>query len=87
MRVRELETRRLFPAGPKDDPDNLGHKWSEIETLNLLRGVLKHGENEWQSIKEEFGFAPQRRSRYLAYVWRSVKHSMTRDLEEMNQKR
>ena len=49
--------------------------------------VMKHGENEWQAVKEEFGFAPQRRCRYLAYVWRSIKHSMARDLDEMNQRR
>ena len=87
VQVRELETNRLLPSGVKEGADDVVHKWSEIETLNLLRGVLKHGENEWMAIKEEFGFAPLRRLSFLASVWRSVKHSMQRDLEEMNSKR
>lgn len=60
--------------------------WSEIETINLLKGVNQWGENEWKEILDKLNFQSNRSCNDLSSKWREIKRVMIDDLQLLNKK-
>lgn len=58
-------------------------KWTDMERIELLRGVVKHGERNWSMIHENFSFQSFRTPNALAYKWNQLKNIMMQDLHSI----
>lgn len=70
-----------------NEQDPKAPKWSEEETANLLRGVLKYGEQNWRTILNEEQFEKSRAVNQLVLKWRMIKIFMKGELDSLNVKR
>ena len=88
LELKEYDNERLRRLGALiSESDYKTQKWSEIETANLLRGILKHGEQNWKSILNEEQFEKSRTVNQLILKWRMIKIIMKGELDAMNVKR
>lgn len=88
LALKEYDNVRLRRLGALiNESDSKGQKWSEVETANLLRGILKHGEQNWRNILNEEQFEKSRTVNQLIFKWRMIKIIMKGELDAMNVKR
>lgn len=86
--LKAYDTERLKRLGALfTDKDSKPSKWTEVETANLLRGIFKHGENNWRTILAEEQFEKGRTVNQLVLKWRMIKIFMKGELDAMNIKR
>ena len=69
------------------DSSRNGPAWSELETISLLKGILKHGENSWTNILSDEKFEKSRNSNQIALKWQMIKIYMKGELDSINVKR
>lgn len=55
--------------------------WTDVEILNLLKGVVKYGEHSWSEVCEKYEFKGQRTANALALQWKALKSQMLRDVQ------
>lgn len=88
LELKKYETKRLKKLGALIEEGTLSHKqWSELETINLLRGIFRFGENNWKLILKEENFDKSRTVNQLILKWRMIKIFMKGELDAMNVKR
>jgi len=58
-------------------------EWNDRETYYLLKGIYKHGENEWNEILCSFKFKDSRTPNCLAFKWRELKTVMVDEIERL----
>lgn len=55
--------------------------WTEVEKLNLLRGIVKLGEHNWSEMCDKCNFQSFRTPNSLAFKWSQLKSLMIQDLK------
>lgn len=85
--LKKFENERLQKLGALVSDDNKTPKFSELETANLLRGIYKYGESNWNNILTEEKFDKDRTVNQLILKWRMIKIFMKGELDSMNVKR
>ena len=58
--------------------------WTDIETLNLLNGIKKHGEHAWTDICDKYNFQSFRTPNSLAFKWNQLKFEMMEEIQEIH---
>jgi len=61
--------------------------WTDVEKLNLLKGICKHGEQAWSDILDKYNFQSMRTSNSLAYKWKQIKQIMLEDIQRIYKER
>eukprot|EP00826_Nyctotherus_ovalis_P060510 TRINITY_DN849_c0_g2_i5.p1 TRINITY_DN849_c0_g2~~TRINITY_DN849_c0_g2_i5.p1 ORF type:complete len:257 (+),score=88.23 TRINITY_DN849_c0_g2_i5:254-1024(+) len=59
--------------------------WTDVEVLNLLKGVGKYGEHSWSDVCEKYEFKVSRTANSLAHRWKCLKREMLRDIQAAHQ--
>lgn len=57
--------------------------WTDIETLNLLKGVAKCGEHAWSDICDKYNFQSFRTPNSLGHKWSQLKLEMVEDIQKI----
>ena len=73
-KMREVEGVKAPDVFPTEEVKKA--PWTEIETINLLKGVNQYGENEWKEILEKLHFQSDRNANDLSSKWREIKSIM-----------
>lgn len=73
--ARSLERQRLV-----NEPA-FSESWTDVETLNLLKGVAKYGEHSWSDLCDKYDFQAFRTANSLADKWRQLKILMLEDIQ------
>ena len=85
LELKNYETKRLRDLGAKISENEFKiSKFTEHESANLLRGVHKHGENNWRAILKEEAFDKSRTVNQLVLKWRMIKIFMKGELRALN---
>jgi hypothetical protein len=79
-RTREI---RLIERERKHNKEAFDEPWTDVEKLNLLKGVSKHGEQAWSDILDKYNFQSIRTSNSLAYKWKQIKLTMLEDMQRI----
>mmetsp|Transcript_34647 Transcript_34647/g.53010 ORF Transcript_34647/g.53010 Transcript_34647/m.53010 type:complete len:175 (-) Transcript_34647:1503-2027(-) len=64
-------------------------KWTNVEIAQVLVGVLKLGEKDWEEIKKRIDFSSSKvvkSASQIAFKWRQIKRMMHRDMKKLNRK-
>ena len=75
--TRQLERQKLVSELAFSEP------WTNIELVNLLRGIIKYGEHNWSDIYEKCNFQALRTPNSLAYQWSKMKITMLEDIDRV----
>ena len=59
--------------------------WSDLEIINLLRGVYQYGETKWVEICSNYLF-DRKTPHELSLKWLDIRYQMLKDLERLNKK-
>ena len=57
--------------------------WTDVEVLNLLKGIIKCGEHDWSEICDKYDFQSFRTPNSLAYKWNLLKLEMLEDIQSI----
>eukprot|EP00826_Nyctotherus_ovalis_P054485 TRINITY_DN7138_c0_g1_i20.p1 TRINITY_DN7138_c0_g1~~TRINITY_DN7138_c0_g1_i20.p1 ORF type:complete len:433 (+),score=153.18 TRINITY_DN7138_c0_g1_i20:933-2231(+) len=57
--------------------------WTDVETLNLLKGIAKCGERAWSDVFDKYNFQSFRTPNSLAHRWSQMKMEMLEDIQRM----
>lgn len=76
--MKLLERQKLVSEPAFTEP------WTGIETLHLLRGIVKFGEHSWSDMCEKCHFQSFRTPNSLAYKWSKIKAVMLEDIDRVH---